>query len=132
MAGIRKLIQPKSKYNKTIPFTYEAKVDILQGYNGLHLFNIYISDTICGLIEYLAERQIKPDNVEIIGVYKDKEVTLDISVCLDDKGYWLNRPIICKKLESHFRMTMEAAYKGHTGFDTCLYNDRNTKGYGPY
>ncbi|KAA3636360.1 MAG: hypothetical protein DWP97_02930 [Calditrichaeota bacterium] len=132
MAGIRKLIQPKSKYNNSIPFTYEAKVDILHGYNGLHLYNTYISDTICGLLDYLAERQIKPDDVQIVGVYKNKETSFDISVCIDEKGDWLSRPNICKKLESHFRMTMEDAYKGHTGNETCLYNDRNTKGYGPY
>ena len=132
MSGLRKFIQPKSKYNKSIPYTYEATVDVLHGYNDEHLYNVYISDTICGLIEYLDDKNVPPVDVKLRGVYRDKEIELDIQYCISEDGNWLKRPNICKSLEEQYKLTMEECYKGHTGVEDCLYNDRETKGSGPY
>lgn len=53
---VRKVLGPVSKYNKTLPYTYMAKVPIIEGDD--ELFAYYFADTICGLIEYLVEKNI--------------------------------------------------------------------------
>jgi hypothetical protein len=53
MGIIKNFIGPKSKYDKTIPYTYIAKVQIIEGVTDENMMNYYFSDTICGLIEYL-------------------------------------------------------------------------------
>jgi len=50
MSLLEKILGPKSKYDKSIPYTYEARIRILEGSDE---YNSYFSDTICGLVEYL-------------------------------------------------------------------------------
>lgn len=132
MGFIKKIIQPKSKYNKSIPYTYVAIVDVLHGYNDQHEYNSYIADTICGLIEYLDEQNIPAKDVKLQGIYREEEIELDIKFCTDDDGNWLKRPDICHSLEDHYKNTLEKCYKGHTGEESCSFNDRERKGEGPF
>lgn len=62
MGIVRKILGPKSKYNGSIPYTYFAKVSITTGEK--YLANYYFADTICGLVEYLDDNNINPEEVE--------------------------------------------------------------------
>ena len=89
------------------------------------------SSTICGLIEYLVKNAIEANEVDLLGVYRKKEMPLDIKFCTSSDGKWLNRPDICKSLESHYLETLEGLYKGHTDAGDCSYVDRARDGSGP-
>jgi hypothetical protein len=130
MGVIRKFLGPKSKYDKSIPYTYMARVPVLEGEEDL--YNFYFADTICGLIEYLDEQEMSPKEVEILGLYKGEEIPLAIEVCISEKGKWLSRPDICKSLEEQYKNTLEKKYKGHIVVGSCSYEDRDRKGSGPY
>jgi hypothetical protein len=126
---VRKFLGPRSKYDKTIPYTYMAKTPVIEGDD--ELFAYYFADTICGLIEYLDEHKIEPHAVELFGVYLKKEIPLETEACTKD-GKWLQRPLICISLEERFKATMETCYKGHVANSACSFVDRDTKGSGPY
>ncbi|NWF49748.1 MAG: hypothetical protein HXY49_04330 [Ignavibacteriaceae bacterium] len=125
MGIIRKILGPKSKYDRTIPYTYFAKVQVIQ--NDKDLFNQYFSDTICGLIEYLDEQNIHPDEVELFGCYLKKEIPIDKKYCLNEKGQWLKRPELCRSLENHYQQSLEEQYKGHVELGECSFEDRDRK-----
>ena len=55
----RKILGPRSKYDDTLPYTYMARVPAIEGDD--ELFSYYFADTICGLIEYLYENDIKQE-----------------------------------------------------------------------
>jgi len=130
MSVIRKFLGPKSKYDKTIPYTYMARVPALEG--DQDLYNFYFADTICGLIEYLEQQDLSPKEVEILGLYKGEEVPLAIESCISDEGKWLGRPDICRSLENKYRNTLEEKYKGHVEVGSCSYEDREREGSGPF
>jgi hypothetical protein len=130
MGIIKNFIGPSSKYNKSIPYTYIAKVKILDRDDDL--VNHYFSDTICGLIEYLNENNILPEDVELTGCYKNKEIAIDKNYCVSEEGKWLEPPQICHSLEEHYKQTMEEQYKGHVELGECAYEDRNREGSGPF
>ena len=130
MKILKKVIGPKSKYDKTIPYTYMARVQIISNDSGI--YNYYYADTICGLIEYLDEKEIEPQESEIFGVYLKYEVQLEIKYCTDKHGNWLKKPFICNALEKHFKETLEERYKGHVVSGSCSFEDRDTQGSGPY
>jgi hypothetical protein len=125
-----KLFGPKSRYDSSLPYTYVARVPAIEGDDELH--NDYFADTICGLIEYLDTNAVSPDDVEIFGLYQDREIPLEKKYCLDAEGHWLQRPQICHSLEEHYRDTLELQYKGHIEDGDCSYDDRERKGSGPY
>ena len=130
MGIIRKFLGPKSKYDKTLPYTYMARVPVLEG--DKDLCNFYFADTVCGLIDYLDEQEIGPKEVEILGLYKGEEVPLEIKNCISDDGNWLSRPEICRSLEEQYRITLEEKYKGHVEIGSCSYEDRERSGSGPF
>lgn len=120
MKLFEKLLGPKSKYDKTIPYTYEARIRIIEGGDE---FNSYFSDTICGLVEYLHQHDIKPDEVQIIEVYQERELPLEVTLFTTPNHQWLFKPDICRSLEGH--------YHGHIQAHSCSFNDRNCQGSGP-
>lgn len=132
MSIIRKFIGPKSKYDKNLPFMYEACIDVLYGQSDAPVYNYYQCDTVCGLIEYLDENGIAPEDVELYGIYSGEKIQLDTNYCTNDEDEWLRRPEICIALEEHFRETLETQYKGHTAFEECDFDDRDRKGSGPF
>lgn len=127
---IRKFLGPKSKYDKSIPYTYIAKVSIIE--NDEELAHHYFSDTICGLIEYLDENKISGSEAKLFGCYLKKKIPIDITFCIDKQGEWLKRPELCHSLESHYAKTLEEQYKGHVEHGNCSYEDREREGAGPY
>ncbi|RLA03453.1 MAG: hypothetical protein DRQ47_05145, partial [Gammaproteobacteria bacterium] len=87
MTLINQLLGPKSKYEKQLPYTYEAKVKIIEGEDD---YNSYVADTICGLISNLENKSIAPDMVTVYEVFNDQEKRLDINLCLSGENHWLN------------------------------------------
>ncbi|MCB2205060.1 hypothetical protein KQI65_09950 [bacterium] len=130
MSIASKLFGPRSKYDRTLPYTYVARVDVVEGVDDLQ--NEYFADTICGLIEYLDRNDVLPEDVKIFGVYMEREIELEKKYCLDKEGQWLPRPGICEALEAHYSETLEGQYKGHVANGDCSYDDRERAGSGPY
>jgi len=128
MSFIKKVVGPLSKYNSSLPYTYMAKVSAVEGIE--ELYSYYFADTICGLINYLDNHDIGPDSVELFGLYQKKEIPLEKELCLTKDQKWLDRPKICKSLETQYKESLEERYKGHVEKDTCLFEDRDRKGRG--
>lgn len=120
MSLYEKIIGPKSKYDKSIPYTYEARICIIEGRDE---YNSYFADTICGLVEYLHQNGIKPDEVQIIEVYQERELPINVKFFTTADNQWLFKPDICHSFEKH--------YKGHIKENTCTFKDRDCKGRGP-
>lgn len=130
MKIINRIIGPRSKYDKSLPYTYIAKVPIIEGDEDM--INCYFADTICGLIEYLDENNISPEEVQLFGCYLKKEIPIDRKYCISEDGEWLKRPDICHSLETHYQQTMEEQFKGHVELGECSFEDRDREGSGPH
>jgi hypothetical protein len=128
MSLARKVIGPKSKYNKSLPYTYMAKVAAIEGDEDL--LSYYFADTICGLLEYLESHDLGPDGVDLYGLYLKKEIPLEKEYCLTHDGNWKRRPDICKSLEKRYKETLEERYKGHLEKEPCAFEDRDRTGRG--
>lgn len=120
MGLVEKMLGPKSKYDKSLPYTYEARVRILQGSVE---YNSYFSDTICGLVEYLHRCHIQPGEAEIFEIYQKQELALEVQRFATPDNRWLFKPDICRAFEDH--------YQGHIQDNSCSFNDRDGKGSGP-
>ena len=116
----------------SLPYTYEARVDMLAGRGSAPFYEHYFSDTICGLVEYLSDNGIRPAEVRLYGVYRKRQIPLEVELCVDRKGTWLTRPNLCHALEEHYRKTMDSRYLGHVAHGTCSYDDRDRRGLGPF
>lgn len=120
MYWLDKILGPHSKYDDTLPYTYEARVAVVEWEDA---YNSYYSDTICGLIDYLRERNIRPDQVDLYEIYQDHESLLETQYCLDHHDLWLGRPRLCRSLQGH--------YKGHITKGHCSFEDRTRAVSGP-
>ncbi|MBF0384225.1 MAG: hypothetical protein HQL69_24705 [Magnetococcales bacterium] len=121
MNVLRSFLGPKSKYNKEIPYTYEARVpvEMLEGE-----FNFYLADTICGLIEKLHRDGVEADKVQIFECGHQAETEIEKKFWLSKTGGWLFKPEICRSFEEH--------YPGHIHARSCSFEDRDKRGYGPF
>lgn len=120
MSMLTKLFGPKSNHDKSLPYTYEAKVPIIEG---VEIYNFYMSDTICGLIEYLEKNNIKPDGVKINELFQSQEKVIQQDLYTSKEGDWLHKPELCRSFKEH--------YEGHIQEGTCSFKDRDRKGIGP-
>jgi hypothetical protein len=120
MSMLERILGPSSKYDKSLPYTYEARIRIIEGSEE---YNSYFADTICGLVEYLHKNKITPDEVQIMEIYQGKEVPIDTKLFATTDQQWLFKPDICRSFEEH--------YKGHIREDSCSFDDRDCKGSGP-
>ena len=131
MAAKEIRIKPRSKKDRSLPYTYEGWVDILSGQGSEPVYDHYFSDTLCGLVEILDESGVAPQNVRLCGLYKGQQIDLDTTLCTDDDGRWLKRPHLCRVLEEHYAHTHEECYKGHVDKGACRFEDRDRTGAGP-
>jgi hypothetical protein len=131
MGIIDKVVGPRSKRDKSLPYAYEARIDILAGQASEALLDHYFSSTICGLIEYLEGEDIAPGDVTLFGVYRGQQYEIATEPCLAEDGSWLSRPELCHSLEEHYARTLEECYRGHVEKGTCSYDDRDRDGVGP-
>ncbi len=125
MGVIREFVGPKSKYDETLPYTYEARVKVLNGEKGEGVMNYYYADTLCGLVEYMTECRIRSSEVKMYAIYKEREVLIDQKPLLAKDGNWLKRPILCRSLEDHYTKTCIDHYKGHKEKGECSFIDRD-------
>jgi hypothetical protein len=131
MGTMRKTPRGRAKQDKRLPYTYEAWVDITAGEGLEPIHDHYFSKTICGLIEYLDEKDIGPDAVRLFGVFRGRQTRLDSALCSDEEGRWLKRPDLCRALEERYGHTHEECYRGHVEKGSCAFADRDRKGSGP-
>ncbi|RMG32910.1 MAG: hypothetical protein D6732_12740 [Methanobacteriota archaeon] len=99
-------------------------MDVLQGMGEEPVYVYFYADTLCGLLDYLREKGIEPQEVELFEVYRGTEREIEKDYCVDETNHWLTRPEICHSLEGHF--------KGHSNEFTCAFRDRERQGCGPY
>ena len=128
MGLMRKVLGPESKYDKSLPYTYMAKVPVIPGQDDD--FSYFYADTICGLVEYLDEHDIDPGEVKIFGLYRKKEIMLETTHLVSKDNQWLKRPDICRSLERTYKNTLQEHYKGHVEKDDCEFDDRERTGRG--
>jgi hypothetical protein len=114
MGLIRRILGPRSKYVKELPFTYEARVEVTEG---AEITNTFLSDTICGLVEHLRSEGVDPSQVEIREVYQAGETLIDQALYTSEDGQWLARPAMCRSFEAH--------YPGHVRDGECTFSDRD-------
>ncbi len=124
MNVFRKILGPKSMYDKTLPYTYEARMDVLRGMGEEPIYVYFYADTLCGLLDYLREKGIEPWEVELFEVYRGEERKIEKEYCVDETEHWLTRPEICHSLQGH--------YKGHIDEFRCSFRDRERQGCGPF
>lgn len=123
MGLLTRLLGAKSKYDKSIPYLYEARVR-MEGF-GDDEYEAYFGETICALLQHLHENGVAPADATIVEVFEGKETVLENDHLLDESGGWLySKPELCKALKEH--------YAGHIFEHTCDFDDRNKKGIGPY
>jgi hypothetical protein len=109
-----RILGPKSKYEKDLPYTYEAQVKYLEDDEDSIS---HIADTICGLVAYLDERKISPDDVRIFEIHCDQEKELDIAMCTSMEQKWLSREELCESFKHY--------YEGHIYEGGCTFSDRD-------
>lgn len=131
MGIMKKFVSPRSKRDRTLPYTYEGWVDILGGQGREPIYDHYFSDTLCGLIEVLDNQDIGPGEVRLFGVFRGEQTPLDTNLLTGDGGRWLMRPELCRMLEAHYEHTHEECYKGHVEKEACAFEDRDRDGSGP-
>lgn len=121
MSILRKFLGPKSKYDERLPYTYEARV-VVAGVPGMT--ESWVADTLCGVLDRLAEEKVAPADVTIREVRPEGEFPVRIAHCLGPDGAWLRRPEACRSFEEH--------YAGHERHGRCCYRDRDRTADGPF
>lgn len=121
MSILRRVLGPSSKYDHRLPYTYEARV-VVSGVAGMT--ENYVCDTLCGLLERLADEKVQPGEVTILEVRPEGEFPVLIEHCLAGDGSWLRRPEACRSFEAH--------YAGHEKSGRCCYRDRSREADGPF
>jgi hypothetical protein len=120
MSLLKKVLGPRSKYDKSLPYTYEARIRMFEEGDE---YKSYFSDTICGLIEHLHRNRIAPPGVEIFEVYEKQVSPIDAMLFTTPNQGWLFKPDICRTFEQH--------YPGHIHGQICSFRDRSRGGTGP-
>lgn len=131
MGIIETVMGPRSKRDVRLPYTYEARVDILDGQGREPVYDHYFSSTICGLIAYLDKKELSPGDVQLFGVYRGRQTRLYTDLFTTADGSWLKRPELCRILEKYYEETREEPYRGHVENGPCSFDDRNREGSGP-
>lgn len=120
MGIIREFIGPKSKYEMDIPYTYEARIKIIEGEEE---YKTYLADTICALVGHPEKNGVDPEEVRIYEIFNREEKALEIKYCISAKGKWLSRSELCESFKSH--------YPGHINETGCTFEDRRREVSGP-
>jgi hypothetical protein len=121
MSILRDVLGPKSKYDRSLPYTYEARVAVT-GVEGMT--ESYVSDTLCALLERLGDERAEPADVTILEIRPEGEFPVLLEHCVGASGRWLRRPEACRSFEEH--------YTGHERTGRCCYRDRSRSTDGPY
>lgn len=120
MGLISKIFGPKSKYDRSLPYTYEARICIFEDGDE---FKTFFSDTVCGLVDHLQQNGIGPEEAEIFEIYREHETPIAASLLANADGQWLARQELCRAFAHH--------YPGHIREDSCSFEDRGRGCLGP-
>ena len=112
---IKKIIGPKSKYDKGLPYTYEAKVAC---WDGADEYNSYFSDTICGVISYLEKKNIRPVDARVFEIYGNQETEMDVASYSYSEQDWFKHNDVCQSF-------CKNRYPGHVSLTDCSFSDRD-------
>ena len=121
MSFWRRIFGPRSKYDRRLPYTYEARVTV-SGVDGMS--ENYQADTLCALLERLAAERVLPGEAELFEIRPHEEVPIAVADCLGPEGDWLQRPEACRVFEERF--------PGHERTGRCCYRDRDRRVDGPF
>lgn len=121
MSILRSVLGPESKYDRRLPYTYEARV-VVRGVPGMT--QSWIDDTLCGLLEKLADEDVSPSEATLHEVRPEGEVPILVEHCVGADGKWLRRPEACRVFEER--------YAGHERTGRCGYRDRSREADGPF
>ncbi len=121
MSILRDVLGPKSKYDHSLPYTYEARVTVT-GVAGMT--ENYVSDTLCALLERLGDEKAEVAEVTILEIRPEGEFPVHLEHCVGADGKWLRRPEACRSFEAH--------YAGHEKTGRCCYRDRSRETEGPF
>ncbi|MCB1696172.1 MAG: hypothetical protein H6984_13115 [Pseudomonadales bacterium] len=119
MSILDRVLGPASKYDKSIPYTYEARYFYLEGTQD---FSSFLSDTICGLVHYLMARGLNPGSVDIFEIYQNREVQIDPALYAENADTWITGTDLCLAFQKH--------YPGHIHSGSCSFDDRGIDGCG--
>lgn len=108
------IFSPPSKYDKNIPFAYEARHHIGRDQD---VTDSYFSDTVCGLIGYLKLVGLKPGHFMIYEIYKDREIRIAPHMYSKDEDRWRIGNELCQSFKK--------IYPDHIGTESCLFADRS-------
>jgi hypothetical protein len=131
MEVINSVVGPRTKRNTCLPYTFEARVDILAGHGHQPVFNHYYSSTICGLISHLDSLGFFPRDVELFGAFRGRQTGMAMQLFTTQEGRWVQRPELCGVLEKHFKISREECYRGHAQEGPCCFEDRDRECFGP-
>lgn len=120
MGILDRILGPKSKYDRSLPYSYEARIRLFED-GGEH--QSYLSDTICGLIEHLQRNGIGPEEAELYEIYRENETPIPASLLVNADGQWLSKQELCHAFERH--------YPGHIREGSCSFEDRERGCLGP-
>jgi len=115
MDFIKGIFGPKSKYDKGLPYTYEAKVACWEGADE---YNSYIADTICGVISHLDKKNIRPVDARIFEVYENQEIELVVANYSYSDNDWYVHNDLCQ-------ISCKEQYPGHVSLTDCSFSDRD-------
>ena len=121
MSILRDILGPASKYDRRLPYAYEASISVA-GVPGM--IDHYFSDTLCGLLERLADERVAPGEVELFENRTGEQVPILVEHCVGVDGNWLRRPEACRSFAKH--------YAGHEQAGRCCYRDRSRESAGPF
>ncbi|MDP6978459.1 MAG: hypothetical protein QF570_07645 [Myxococcota bacterium] len=116
MGIVRRIVGPRSKYIKDLPYTYEATVTTNEE---LDVKFTLVSDTVCGLVEHLKGDGVEARDVEIREIREASETLIEQSLYAEEDGTWRMRPNICRAFEQQ--------YPGHVRTNDCTFQDRSKK-----
>ncbi len=115
-------MQPGPTYRqaKTTPYLYEARVAVMEWSDA---YNSYFSETICSLINFLRQKNIKPEQVKLYEIHQDHETAVETCYCIDNNDLWLSKPRLC--------LSLIEKYRGYIQQRNCPFRDRNQLACGP-
>ncbi|RLA20349.1 MAG: hypothetical protein DRQ61_02205 [Gammaproteobacteria bacterium] len=90
-----------SKYNRRLPYTFEARINVLEDDETLqtHLY----ADSFCALTNRLKKQLQDPKQVEIYEVFHDREGKVPEESYMSDEGRWEPRMKLCSSLCGRYR-----------------------------
>lgn len=90
-----------SKYNKRLPYTFEARINIVEDDPS---FQTYLyADSFCALTNRLKKQLLDPKQVEIYEVFQNREGKVPEESYLSDEGRWEPRMKLCSSLCGRYR-----------------------------